>query len=139
MYGTFEHPADIGIYGDGKTIEESFKEIAKALFSVEVELKDVKKKKNIKLKIIEETKEILLYAFLSELLAQSDIKDMLFCDFDINIQPKNNKYALLATCYGDKKNKTKAEIKTEVKAITFSQLEIIETKTKIISRCIVDV
>lgn len=139
MYKTYEHPADIGIYGEGQNIEESFQEIAKALYSVIVDISTVESLKKIKFKLKEYTKEDLLFSFLNQLLSESDVNSMMFSDFLVKIDKKKDIYVLTAECFGDKLDEKKMDFKVEVKAVTYSQLEVIETKDKVITKCIVDV
>lgn len=142
-YQFFEHRADIGIRGIGKTIEKSFEEIAKALFDLEVDIKKVKAIKKIIIKAEAQNYEELLVEYLNALLAESGIKEMIFSKFKVKItkDKKANKMKLIAEAQGEKLNIKKHRIKVEVKAATYSELKVYQhKKTKNwISQCIVDV
>ncbi len=85
MYETFEHKADIGVRGFGKTIEESFEQTAKAMFSVMVEINAVESKESVEIKCEAKDKELLLVEWLNTLLAEADVNEMVFCDFHVNL------------------------------------------------------
>jgi len=134
MYETFEHKADMGVRGFGKSIEEAFQEGAKAMFSVECNVKKVKPLEKAKIKASAQNFEELFVEWLNQLLAESSIRNMLFSKFDVKI--KDNK--LIGYAFGEKINK-KHELKVEVKAATYSQLKVFQNKKKWICQCIVDV
>ncbi len=116
--------ADMGIIAKGNTLEEVFKECAKGLMNLMVDISKVDKKiiKTIQLK--NNDLYSLLYDFLTELLIIVDSENIVFSDFDIKITKKENEYYLIAKCYGEPLNKNKHEIKEEVKAITYHKMEI---------------
>lgn len=133
-YEFFDHQADIGIVGIGKTINESFQEAAKAMFEIMCDLKEVKPAKSISIKVDASDASGLLVEWLNALLAQKDIKEMLFSKFEVKI--KDNK--LQGKAFGEKLNK-KHHLKVEVKAATFSQLKVFKSGTKYKAQCVVDV
>ena len=85
MFETFEHKADIGVRGSGKSIEQAFAECAKAMFSVIADLKGVQAKEEVELETEAESRENLLVSFLNELLYLHDAKQMIFNKFDLYI------------------------------------------------------
>ena len=134
-YKFLEHQADVGILGIGDTIEESFQESAKAMFEIMFNLKKIKIKKSIKIKVKADSQENLFIEFLNELLAQADLKEMAFSDFEVKI--KNNN--LECSAKGEKIDLKKHEIKTEVKAATYSGLKVEKKVKKFYSQCVLDV
>lgn len=133
-FENFEHKADIGVRGIGKTIEESFQEAAKAMFSIECNLKKVKPARKIKILCNAENVEELFVEWLNALLAQASVHEMLFSEFKVKI--KDNK--LEGEAFGEKLNK-RHELKLEIKAATYSQLKVFEKSKRFIAQCIVDV
>lgn len=136
-YKYFEHKADIGIIGLGNSLEEAFQEAAKAMFKVMANINKIEPKKEIKINLESTDKKELFISWLNELLAQRDIKEMLFSKFKVNIEKSENKYILKSKVFGEKINK-KHELETEVKAATYSQLDFKEGK-KVRIQCIIDV
>ncbi|MEM4152560.1 MAG: archease [Candidatus Pacearchaeota archaeon] len=139
-YEHFEHEADIGIRGKGKTIEEAFQEAAKALFNVEVDIKKVKAVKKIKIECEASNIEELFVEWLNSLLSQASLHEMVFSKFKVKII-KNRNFEIKGFAMGEKLNAKKHNIKDEVKGATYSQLKVYQDKkTKLwISQCIVDV
>ncbi len=140
-FETFEHKADIGVRGKGKTLNESFQECAKSMFSVEINLKKVKLLKKVKIHCSAQNNEELLVEWLNALLAQSSIKEMMFSKFNVAIKDKDNKLVLDGEAFGERFDEKKHEPKLEIKAATYSQVKVYkDNKTgKWISQCIVDV
>ena len=134
MYDYFEHQADVGIIGIGNTLEEAFVEGAKAMFQVMCEIKDVEAKEEVKIEVDASDQETLFVEWLNALLAQKDIKDMLFSDFDVKIEGNT----LKGVARGETMDLDKHEVKTEVKAATYSQLKIVKDKDYKV-QCVVDV
>lgn len=140
MFELFEHKADIGIRGFGKSLEGAFEETAKAMFSVMVDLGEVEKEAEVKVAAVGTDNGSLLVNFLNELLFQRDVNEMLFADFKVKkIEKKEKELYLKASAIGEKINLEKHNIKTEVKAATYSQLEVGEKEDKYFAQCIVDV
>ncbi len=134
-YEHFDHGADIGIRGYGKTIDESFSNLAKALFDVMVDIKKVNKKHKIKFVIEGEDNIDLMINFLNELIYLKDLKNMVFCDFIVMIRMKK----LECIAFGEKFDEKKHEFKTDVKAATYSQAKIYKENGLYVSQCVVDV
>ena len=135
MFKFFEHKADIGIIGIGLTLEEAFAEAAKAMFSVMIDIKKVKKAKKVKISCEAQNNEELFVEFLNKLLYEKDVREMAFCDFEVKI--KGSK--LTATAFGEKFDAKKHRVKTEVKAATYSELKIEKKGDRYYAQCVVDV
>jgi SHS2 domain-containing protein len=137
MYETFEHQADIGIRGKAKTLEKVFEELAKAMFSVEVNVKKVKASNKVKINCKAENNEELLIEWLNSLLSQASLKNMVFSKFKVKI--KTDKILELeGEAFGEKLSK-KHEARNEIKGATYSQLKVYKSKNMWIAQCIVDV
>lgn len=136
-YETFEHTADVGIRGIGRTLEQAYEEAAKAMFSVMVDIKAVKPVKGIKLIIqvggLDNTG--LFIEWLNRLLAEKDMTGMMFSKFKVKITDDK----LVGTVWGESFDPKKHKAEVEVKAATYSQLKVEKKKNKWIAQCIVDV
>jgi len=144
-YEQFEHQADVGIRGYGKTIEEAFENGARAMFGVMVNLVKVEPKQEIEIKCEAANLEELLVEWLNKLLAEAGIENFIFSDFKIKeIKKTNSIYKLSGLAKGEELDPKKHEPKVEVKAATYSQLKV-EKKdynppaTRYIVQTIVDV
>lgn len=62
---TFDHGADIGVLGEGRTIEEAFAGAAKAMFSVMVDVADVRPREAVAISCTASDRELLLVQWLT--------------------------------------------------------------------------
>jgi len=139
-YEQFEHKADVGIRGYGKTIEEAFVNGAKAMFEVMVNLTKVEPKKEIKIECKADNLEELFVEWLNTLLSEAGIENLVFGEFKIKeIKKTNSGYKLVGVVQGEELNPEKHEPKVEVKAATYSQLKIERKGNQYIAQTIVDV
>ena len=87
FFETFDHGADIGIRGRGKTLSEAFENGAKSMFSLLVEdLDTITSEKSVIISCESFDLEGLFVAWLNSLLAESDIQRLIFSDFKVKIQ-----------------------------------------------------
>jgi len=139
MYELFEHKADVGVRGSGKSLNEAFAECARAMFSVMVGLDEVEPKQKIKVNVKARNKEELLLEWLNELLYQSSSKEMVFSEFKPEIEEVKGEFELKGFIFGELAEQEKHDFRTEVKGATFSGLKVIEEQGKFTAECIVDV
>ena len=139
MYKLLPHKADIIIKGTGKSIEEAFCEAAKAMFSVMVELKDVKPVGEVAIRITAEGRKELFILWLNELLSEASLQNVLFCEFQVKIKKAGNMLVLHGLAKGEKIDPKKHRLKTEVKGATYSGLKVAKENSMFIAQCVVDV
>ncbi|TFF88535.1 MAG: archease, partial [Promethearchaeota archaeon] len=85
----------------------------------------ISKKKEKSIDIEAEDKEALLFDFLSEFLYIFDVEKLIFGEIEVKkIEESEESYKLEAKAMGEKFSKEKHEIGTEVKAITYSYMNI---------------
>lgn len=135
-YEYFEHRADIGIRGIGENIKEAFEQVAIALFAIMVEIQEVEEKEIERVTVKGLDYEELLMAWLSELLYLKDVGNKMYSKFRIFKIEETN---LNAEILGEKIDLKKHKLKLEVKAATWTQLEVKELNNKWIAQCVVDV
>jgi len=131
----FEHKADVGIRGRGKTLEEAFEGAAIAMFSVMVDLKTVQPLETFEIEVSASDEEALFVEWLNELLSLADLNDMVFSEFDVEISENR----LKGRAAGEKLDLKRHEPKTEVKAATYSSLLVKNENGSYVAQCIVDV
>jgi len=139
MYELLPHKADIVIRGIGNSYEEAFCEAARAMFSVMVELADVKPVGEVKIEVRAKNMEELFVAWLNELLSEASLSNVLFSKFEVEIERENEGFVLRGTAYGEKIDPERHKLKTEVKGATYSGLKVVEEDGKFIAQCVVDV
>lgn len=135
-YETFDHTADLGIKVFGRTEVELFANAAYALFDLLTELGQVKEEISYALEVKAADREDLLVRFLNELLYLFASKSYLckrvsFLDFKEN--------SLRAETWGEVFDPHRHEIKTEIKAVTYHQLEIKKNDGILEARLVLDI
>jgi SHS2 domain-containing protein len=138
-YKFFDHQADIGIVGVGKSYEQAFQEGAKAMFEVMCDVKTVKPTKSVSVDATAKDLSELFIEWLNELLAQKDIVDILFSSFKVIITKTKNGYKLAGVVKGETLDQKKHRLKVEVKAASYSQLKVWKDKNLYKAQCVVDV
>lgn len=138
-YEFFEHKADQGIRGYGKTVEEAFENGAMALFEIMCDTSKVEPKKRIKVEASAKDLETLFVEWLNALLAEKDIENILFSKFKVKIKKEGDKYLLSGVAFGEELDEEKHHVKIEAKAATYSGLKSGERNGKKFFQCVVDV
>ncbi len=135
-YETFEHGADIGIRGIGKTLEEAFVNAAKALFSlIVVNLEDVRPVRRVEIKAAGESLEELFLDWLNQLLAQAGMENLVFSEFACEIKD----LALSGWAAGEPIDESRHELGEEVKGATYTMLKVEKKGDFWVAQCVVDV
>ena len=127
-----EHTADVQVRSWGSSLEEAFSQTAYSLMTtITPNLKIITPEIEKEIIVEAEDKEALLFDFLSEFLYIFDVDGLVFSQICvIKIEKIKDKYKLYANLKGEKFNLGKHEIGIEVKAITYSFLNI-EEKQKV--------
>jgi len=132
----FEHLADIGIRGYAPTKAQAFEQAALALTAVITEPKGVKSELRVDITCDAPDDELLLVEWLSKLLYEMDVQDMLFSRFSVTIEGN----ILRAEAWGEKLDVSKHDPVVEVKAATYSALKVRKDDEGIwTAQCVVDV
>ncbi|MBU1119349.1 archease [Patescibacteria group bacterium] len=133
-YEILEHTADLKIKAYGKSLEELFMNAARGLMSVMYEEESSKEGKEVSDVVLETSgpdKEALLVNWLSDILLESDTRNV-YC-FDFSIHTINEqKISSTMKCI-------KSVAKEDVKAITYHGLTIKKHNGKLEATILVDV
>ena len=129
-YKFLDHTADVSVESCGRNLEEAFEQTAYSLIeTITPNLDLISPTSDRIITINSEDKEALLFDFLSEFLYIFDVEELVFNEIKVeSINKDQGKYHLKAHAKGEKFNKDKHEIGCEVKAITYSFMEIEEKK-----------
>ena len=134
-YETFEHRADIGIRGYGRGVEEAFENGAKAMFSVMVDINEVKAQERKEVSCDAPDMDYLFVEWLNNLISTSHLSGMVFSSFKVEI----NGNQLKGSAWGEHIDKGRHKLMTEVKAATYSMLKVAEENNIYVAQCVVDV
>jgi SHS2 domain-containing protein len=135
-YEYFEHQADIGIRGMGKSLEEAFEQAALAMFDIMVETQDVHPQEVQEIELHGNNLDELLIEWLSELLYLKDVEHKMFSKFEVKILDEKR---IKAKIYGESIDPSRHKFKLEVKAATYTQLAVNKEGKYWIAQCLVDV
>jgi SHS2 domain-containing protein len=116
-----EHTADLKFIAYGSTLDECFRNSARAMFSSIVDPESVGGNHLEEIELKAETLEILLHDFLSELLFLFETRELLFREFRVSVD-RNGGYRLKAELKGDRYDPKKHDIEMEIKAVTYHEL-----------------
>lgn len=133
-YSYFDHDADIGIIGRGKSLEEAFESAAAAMFAIMAEVDALQCHELIEVKFEEEDNEFALIEWLNNLLAVAHTKYLVLGRFELH--KEGNLWS--GKAWGEKWQKD-LERGTEVKGATLTMLLVQEKEDHWVAQCVVDV
>ena len=127
-YELIEHTADIGVRVKGGDLKELFKNTALAMFDIMAEKKrntqySIRNTRYIVQQKADDLEELFIN-WLNELLSLSAIKEKIFCDFRFKKLDEQNLETEVFGC--DIKD---YKVNVEIKAATYHQLKLEETKS----------
>ncbi len=140
-----EHTADAYVEASGYSIEEAFSNAAKALFEVMLNSDRVECK--MKKLIVDNGIDLYnaLYRWLEDLLIIYNVEKLAFSIFKISFnRPINTQEDLLkeveflGEACGEPVDREKHEVKNEVKAVTYSLMEILKKNECWVVRFVLD-
>ena len=123
-----EHTADIGLIAYGRTLAEAYANAAYGLFSIITDPEAIKEAESRQLALSEDDPEALLFEWLNRLIYFFDVEMLLFKRFDIT---GFNGHELKATCYGEKYDPSRHQLKTGVKSATYHMLKVDRVKNQV--------
>ncbi len=116
-----EHPSDVGIEAYGNSLEELFENAAHGLFSLIAAPEGIGMGQRLHLTLDSVDLENLLVRWLNELLYLYDGENFLIARTDVGSVSQTS---LEGFILGETYNSKKHELKLDVKAITYHQLQI---------------
>ena len=122
--------ADVAFEARGSSMEELFISAANAVINVMVEnLDDIDRKKRKSIPCEADSREMLLFHLLDELVYYKDAEQLLLRVSEVNIKKsKNGKlWRLTAQAYGEQINSERHELNVDVKAVTFHRFAVEQT------------
>lgn len=140
QYEYLDHTADIKFLAYGKTLEEVFENSALAMFNVITDTKKVSVKNSRKIFLKSSDLESLLVDWLSELLYIFEVDEIVFRECRVeDIREENGEYSITSQALGEKYYPESHVFETEIKAVTYNQLEIVKTADGWKAQIVVDI
>ncbi|MCX8184258.1 MAG: archease [Sulfolobales archaeon] len=135
-----EHTADVYIEVCGESLEKAFELAGIALFEVMTDTSRVELRVT---HVIEDRGfdlENTLYRWLEDLLIEYGKSNVVFSYINVEyVRKEGENYVFRAICSGDYFNSEKHEVRTEVKAVTYSLMEIAKLDRKWLLRFVLDI
>jgi SHS2 domain-containing protein len=120
-FEVLDHTADIGLIVYGEDLEALFENAGKGFFHLITDLRKVRGRVEKKIEIKGESLDRLMVDWLSELLYLHDVENLLFKGFKVESVGEDG---LKAIVKGEPFQDGIHVIKTEVKAVTYHQIEV---------------
>lgn len=134
QYSYFEHDADMGIAGCGKTVEEAFESAAEALFSIQSDFSEITPSMKTSFEFQEEDFDYALVIWLNRLIYEAQSGKLALCRF--RLKREGSLWKGEAEGAPWRKGLTRG---VEVKGATLTGLSVRQTGETWEARCIVDV
>ena len=123
-YEQFSHTSDIGVRVYGKDLRELFENAAFAMFDVIADLENISGDKEEVIELEAQDRDMLLVSWLDELLYKFYTKGLIFYKFQVELLTE---YKLQAKAFARPVAANRNRLKTEIKAVTYSGLKIINS------------
>jgi SHS2 domain-containing protein len=117
----WDHTADVGIIVHGENLKALFENAGEAFFHLITDLRKVRRRIERRVNIRAESLDRLMVDWLSELLYLHDVENLLFKGFKVDSVGEDG---LKAVVKGEPFQEGVHVIKTEVKAVTYHQIEV---------------
>ena len=124
-FEVLDHTADIGLIVYGEDLQSLFENAGQAFFHLITDLKKVRLRTEKRIEIGKESLERLMVDWLTELLYLHEVENLLFKKFRIESVGEEG---LRARAKGEVFQEGIHVIKTEVKAVTYHQIEVRKEK-----------
>jgi SHS2 domain-containing protein len=135
-FRVLDHTGDLGILVYGGNLEELFANAGEAFFDIITDLGRVREDKEKTIRVENSNLEDLMVNWLGELLYLHDVDGLLFKSFSIDELLGGR---LKARARGEAFQEERHVIKTEIKAVTYHQLQVQEERGRWMARIIFDV
>jgi len=130
-----DHTADLGILVYGKDLRELFTNAGEAFFTIITDLQMVRESTERTIQIESSNLEDLMVNWLGELLYLHDVDGLLFKSFSID---ELRDGTMRARARGEVFQEERHVIKTEIKAVTYHQIQVKEERGRWRARIIFD-
>lgn len=120
-----EHTADVGFEAFGSTRQEVFENAARALAHLMAEPQCVEPREKVRIEVTGSDPCNLLVNWLSEILYLCDTEQWLFRDFELS---SLGEQAASGWAWGEIRDRARHQINLQIKAITYHQLRLEESR-----------
>ena len=122
-YEYLEHTADMGMVVRGENLSELLTHAAMGLFDAIAVLETVDETVSVEIHLTAESVEELFVGWLDELIFRHETEEVFFKRAEIQ---QCGETEMLATVYGEPVNFDKHAVYTEIKSVTYHQLQVVQ-------------
>ena len=122
-YEYLEHTADMGMVVRGKNLSELLMHAAQGLFETIAVVETVDEVVSTQIHLTAESVEELFVAWLDELIFRHETEEVFFKRAEIQ---QCSETEMSAKVYGERSNFDKHEVYTEIKSVTYHQLQVVQ-------------
>lgn len=130
----FEHDADVGVVGQGATLEQAFVSGAEAVFSLITRIEDVRPRQRMQVQFEESDRELAFMTWINQLLGHAHENGLVLCKFEL--ERKDNRWR--GSAWGEPW-RIEMERGVDVKGATLTMLSVAPSDSGWEARCVVDV
>ena len=132
----FEHEADIGVRGYGRTMAEAFEQAALAMTAIITDPGSIKPDVMLEISRFELDPELLFVDWLNAVIYEMSTRHMLFSRYELRIEEGR----LEAQLFGEIIDRERHEPVVEIKGATYTELRVGQTgDDRWLAQCVVDV
>ena len=120
-----DHTADMGFRATGDSIGDAFCEAARALFSLMFAVEEIRPLVEHRIEVSAPSLSELLVEWLSELLAQKDLTQLVFSQFNVTISGNSvSGFCAVGHALGEILDRRRHRPGTEIKGISYRGLDV---------------
>ncbi|HEV3220026.1 MAG TPA: archease [Candidatus Acidoferrales bacterium] len=124
-----EHPADVGFFAYGATLEELFANAALAMISIGGDAERVREQERREIDVRGEDAEQLLYAWLAEILAVTDAERLAVRRAEVTeLVTRPGEGRVCGVVFGEAYDRARHQSGVSIKAVTYHQFAIDRTE-----------
>lgn len=132
----FDHDADVGVRGFGRSLAEAFEQAALALTAISTDPADIRQDCAVEIECHDPDPELLFVDWLNAVIYEGAARNLLFGRFEVAIEGEN----LRARLFGETVNQERHRPAAEPKGATYTQLRIERDHDgNYMAQCVVDV
>jgi SHS2 domain-containing protein len=138
-YEYLEHTADLFFRSYGKSLGECYGNAARAMFSAILDPDSIDPAVKKTFLLEGNDLPVLMHDYLSEILFLFETEGLVFSVFEVSVEKKGAVYNLSATLSGEKFNKKKHIVLTDIKAVTYHDLKVEKREDQWVAEVLCDI
>jgi SHS2 domain-containing protein len=133
-----DHVTDAIVEAYGSSLDEAFENSAKGLVNTMIDLEQITPDQEYEIVAKGYDVKSLLYDWLEKVMLGLLIDNIALSDFKVKISKNNGNYFLKGIAKGEVLDLKKHHYKIEIKAVTYHEMEIMQTENIITTRFLLD-